>query len=658
MTYPLRGLVSLWNEKIDIAKKHKKKVFGDDADMCLRYYEGNNDEFFSKMKGASGLKTDDDLGVDPSFRMSVNKTAELVQLFGPGLYFRNPIRLVRPREQPPIDPMMFMPPPDPMMMGQMDPMMLQQMQQMMMQQIAQQQMQTQQIRQSRAALMESYLNYTPNELNLKFHSRRGIDEALIKGRGIAWSEVYRRPQSPRAMVGSFFDTVDNLYIDPDAETLEDAQWIARKCEHPVWMVEDEYQLPRGTLKKGGYESFASSAAVNVSQEKDKKRNDGSSNDMFCYYKVWTRMGIGDKLSGGDKRNIAAQAEDVLSQFGEYVYLVVAPGINFFLNLPPYLMEAPMDEAVAGAIQQSLSWPTPFWKDGEWPFTELDFHFMPRNPWGGAHLKFAMGELQFIDLMMSSLAGKVRTTMRDFIVLLESVDEETRDAILKGKDLTVIPLKGSQHKNINEVIQFLQHPAFNKDPLVVIDRVVKMFEERTGISEMLATGQTEHQFRSAQEAAVKDQFTRIRPDDMANQVEDWQSRLARKEAIAARMHLKGQDIGPVMGGQMYGQLWDQLIASVPLEELMDELDYRIEASSAQKPNLARDSQYMTALGQALLPIFQAFAMQTGQVGPLNNFIIDMAKTFQLDGTKYTVQPPPPPMPPGQPGQEPQQGKAAA
>ena len=62
---------------------------------------------------------------------------------------------------------------------------------------------------------------------------RGIDEALIKGRGCLSCGTWTPPGSDTTYVGSFFDTVDFLFIDPDAEAIENAWWIARKICQPV-----------------------------------------------------------------------------------------------------------------------------------------------------------------------------------------------------------------------------------------------------------------------------------------------------------------------------------------------------------------------------------------------------------------------------------------
>ena len=42
-----------------------------------------------------------------------------------------------------------------------------------------------------ATLLESYLNFTPVELDLKRQARKVVNEAMIKGAGTFWTEIGR-----------------------------------------------------------------------------------------------------------------------------------------------------------------------------------------------------------------------------------------------------------------------------------------------------------------------------------------------------------------------------------------------------------------------------------------------------------------------------------
>src|SRR5436305_5675000 len=201
--HPLRPIVAQWMEKIRLALEYKKAKFGEDAEECMAFFNGPYDFMYAKKYSGSSrgfLSNDEGEGGDmpaPSFQMTVNKATEVVQLFGPVLYHRNPNRQVNPRDLPQLPPTVFGNIADPVA-------------QMMMQQAVLQNTQMKTADYARASLLQFYLNYTPTELDLKTHSRRAIDEALIKGMGVLWTELYQPKGANFKLVGSFHDTVDNL----------------------------------------------------------------------------------------------------------------------------------------------------------------------------------------------------------------------------------------------------------------------------------------------------------------------------------------------------------------------------------------------------------------------------------------------------------------
>lgn len=650
---PLTPLVTHWLGKIKLAWDYKQREFGDDAEECMRFFDGPYDWLYRRGDTKQrGFVVEEEVK-PPTFAMTVNKCAEMVQLFGPVLYHRNPVRQVNPRQLPELPPeaaawMMqaLMPqapqaPGMPGMMG-MDPVM-----QMMAQQQAQQQLmmleqQTQESQardRARAAILEAYLNYTPTALNLKEEARWAIDEALIKGLGCLWIEEYQPPGAGQKMIGSFYDSVDNLLIDSDMESLRDAKWIARLCIHPVWEVEDDYGLPRGTLR-GNLESHDRQAEISSSPWLDYHRKKGTSNDLLCYWKIWSKMGAGGRLTGIDQK-----LREPLEALGDYCYLVVSEQVPYPLNLPPQLQES---GDLAG-LQQAVQWPTPFWADDAWPFVPISFHDRPRKVWPMSHLKPALGELKFINWMYSFVAGKIKVACRDFLAMRKSLSEDIKETILHGTDYELVQIE-EQHGTISEVVQFLQHPQFHGDIWKVLEAVEANFEKRVGLTELMY-GQTAVQMRSAQEAQVKSAQLQVRPDDMAEKVEAAMTYAARREALAIRWHLQAADVAPVLGPAA-ATLWDQLVVPSDPAEVLFQLEYRIEAGSVRKPNRDRD---LANANLAMNQLFQAFwtlALQTGNVAPVNAVLMMWAKANEIEEPQQLLlSPPPPPMPPpGAPGGE--------
>lgn len=646
----MKPVVSQWILKIQMAIQHKKEQFQDDADECQRFLDGPYDWLYRPRGPHSGGFDIDEMDMkSPSVRMTINKTAELVQLFGPAIYHRNPIRKVNPREiiEPPME-----------MFGDvsMDPMAAQMMQQTMM---GFQQQQA--VDRSRAQLLEKYLNYTPTALDLKTHSRWAMTEALIKGMGVQWVRPHTPPGSTNKWVGSFYDSVDNLQMDPDATNIKDINWVARRRCRPVWEVEREFGYNPGSLKGSlGMESYGQQAAVIADSDGDYRRKQGRTADLMVYWEIYSKMGLGGRLLGLDQ-----SMREKFDLFGDFVYLAVAEHIPYPLNVPPPLCEAFAPEGIEGVqmfqqeIAQRLQWETPFWADNSWPFAYYAFHFKPGQLWPMSHLKPGLGELKFLNWAWSFLAAKVRIASRDFLAVMKAAGEDLKDKIKHGSDYTVIDIE-QLTGSIDQVVKFLQHPTFNPEIYRVIEAVTQQFDKRVGLTELMY-GQSARQMRSAQEAQLKSDAINVRPDDMANCAEDTMTELSRREAFCARWHLRGQDVVNVVG-PTGAQMWEQLLVMSDPSVVIYSLEYRIEANSARKPNKAKETEDMQQMMQNLWPSLWQYAQQTGQVNQVNALLTDWCRAIDVDPSRYLLEPPPPPPAAPPPGQEggppPEQGPPPA
>jgi len=643
---PLRAIKTHWMNKIHKAMEIKRKEFQDDADQAMYFFNGPYHDLYDQekyKKGAFAYKGDAARFPTPSFGMSVNKTSELVQIFGPALYQRNPARKVTPRK---------MKPPPPFAYG--DP--TQEATQLVAMTIAQQLQQQVAVDAYRASLVEDYLSYTPGALDLKSHSRRAIEEALIKGAGCLWVDTYQSPGTDRVMVGSFYDTVDNLAIDPDMHSFEDAKWIAKRCVAPRWEVEAEYGLPKDTLK-GSAESNSQQMRNSEEPNQEYKRAKGETNDLVVYWKVWSKMGMGSLLSG------CGAEYDEVEKFGQFCYLVVSDCCEYPLNLPETLPQQTVDPVTGVAssvdvplwgndeeVKTRVQWPTPLWMGDAWPVKLIAFHWIPGKVWPMSHLKPVMGLIQFLNWIYSFLASKITKGIKDLIAIGEGAEESLKRALISGTDYEIITIK-KVLGNINEQVQFLQHPPFHMDIWKIIELVIDGIEKGTGLSE-LAYGESSTQSRSAVDAQVKGENLKIRPDDMAEQVESAMSDLGWMEAFAAKWHLEPmRDIAPILG-EAAAMFWEQQITAQPPDQILH-LNFSVQAGSIRKKNftkLAADADAM--LNSPLFPLYQQYAM-LGIVGPMNALIAMVCEAKQIEPQQFMIQPPP--MPPMQ--EEPKKEKAA-
>jgi len=634
----LRSVAKSWISKLEQAAKHKRP-FSMDAEECLHFFDGSSDWFWNERSLARYSKVG-----TPSFKMVINKAYEAVKLFGSVIYSRNPVRNVNPRRYPVVspaalgidlesaikpDPATGMPqPPDPLL------------QQFI--QVSESVGVDEERRETLSKIMESYLNYTPVALNFKEHCRQYVDEAIIKGMSCLWTEMIEvggEGDRPVAMVGSFYDSVDNLLFDPDADDQEGILWCARKCVHPVKDVAEKYGISEEKLR-GNLQSYMSRDASAQRDFAHRKRK-GKTNDLITYWKVYSRTGFGADLKGSPK-----EFRDMFDSLGRNCYIVVAEGVDFPLNVTKEVVSSPPDESgLPAELFTRTRWPIPFHADPThpWPFTPLQFTRKPGYSWPIAPLKPGLPELRFMNWTLSFLATRLMVSCKTMVGVAKAAGDDLKDQILKHEEggFSLIELSETLGKSIDEIVNVFQFPEVNQEIFRVVSSVAEMFDKRVGLTE-LVYGLTRNQFRSAAEAQVKAEQISVRPDDMANVLEDALSLTARKEALASRWLLEPDDVKPVIG-PLGAIAWEQSVQRATLDELARSYDYRIEAGSARKPNKAGKIEALQIALQTLGPMLQPLAMQ-GQPDPWNALVTDYLSAIDLNPAPYLVQPPPPPSPP--------------
>ena len=624
---PLRQLVRTWTKKFEAAIKYKKP-FADDAKEAAMFFDGDHNWMW-KDSYARGEKGYNSSIAPPAFRMQVNKVFELIEIFGAVIYHRNPVRTVTLYKQPDLPPDAYGLPAD---MAMLTP------EQTQLMGVAQADAQARTSRDVARQLLESYLNYTPNELDLKRQAKKFVNEGLMKGMGVLWPELIEIEASgsePIRMVGSFYDSVDNLLIDPDFDNMDDMLWCARRCIRPLEEVAVEYQIPEEDLARhldGNTEIKADNEPRNT------KKKSGQTQRLVTYYKVWSKCGAGDRFKDAPK-----ESRGVFDSLGKYCYLVICEGVDYPLNLPPPVMQEEPDPqtGIPQSVMLGMAWPVPYYLDpGGWPFVPLAFHPKPGYAWPISHIKPAVAELRMLNWGMSFLASRIATSCETIIAVQKAADQEFKDQLLAPSEggFKIIELAELLGRRVEDVISTFQLPQVTKDLWDILTAVADQFAQRTGLTE-LAYGYTRNQFRSAAEATIKQENVSVRPDNMANDLEDAMSTLARREALAARWLLEPKDVAPVLG-PMGAIAWEQHVAKRDLVSLTRDFLFRVEAGSARKPNKASRVEQMTLAIQTLGPILAPLA-SGGVVGPFNALMRDWAMSLDIDATPYLIPVPPPP-----------------
>jgi hypothetical protein len=478
---------------------------------------------------------------------------------------------------------------------------------------------------------------------LKSHAEKAVNEALIKGAGVMWTEAYVYPGGQTVMPVSRYDTIDNLLIDPDAEDLNDAKWVSRREYVSVWDVSEEFDIPVKDLRgRGDLTAYDPKSYADKSRSEQRRDEGQDKAEMMYIYRTYSRMGVGAKLRGSaeyDSNDDTAKLRKELDKkVGNYAYIVSSPNISYPLNVPKDSINTMEDPEIIKALQ----WPIPFWADERWPMTMLSFYNEPRKLWPIAPLAPGLGELKFLNVMMSHLASRIWSSSRDFIAVAKAAAADLEDDIRDGNDQTIIKVSNT-YGDIRKVVTFLQQPQTNFDVWKIIEAVTEQFERRVGLTDLaygLNPGGT--QIRTAEDAANRNSAMKVRPDHMADRVEVWLTEQARKEAMAARMILEPEDIEQALG-PMAASLWATLVQEESPIKVMRELEYRVESGSARKPNKDREVANAQQMMQILGPEFSKHADATTDTNPLNALVDQWTEASDMskDGLQMGPRMPPPP-----------------
>jgi hypothetical protein len=623
-SHPLSVVVKAWTSLIHAAERHKDKTFGRYAREAMQFFDGDHnwmwESEYQTGKGGYLSKGSPD-SVKPLFLSSTNKVSEIVQLFSPRLIARDPHVQV---SIPPKDEI------HPAALGDMNDPQFQQKFQMLQQREAYNRARLE----THADIRQRYLNWLQLEGRKKEEVRECVTEALIKGEAPLWTEMYNPPGSTLRYPKTFHDSVDNLIKDPDARKRSEMKWVARKCTQPIWQVAKEYGIDPKLLKGNG-ESARGAATSGTRPGIASDRNNGKTNDLLTYYKIYSKTGFGARLEdfahGGD------ELKEALEQFGDNCFLVVADGVEFPLNLPP--------GTEPEQVQERVQWPIPFWTDGGWPFQSLGFTNKPNDVWYISIVKPGIGELRFINWAMSHLATKVAQA-GTIIAIKEGAGEDYYNNFMERAGAYTVMKTKEIDGNIRDNVEVFNLQAFNSELYQVVLEVMNQFDKRTGLIEILYGVNSGTQIRSASESNSREQNATIRVDDMNDRTEDFLSNVFRNEMVAASWTLTGEDIRRAVG-DLSAHVWDTQMRTQDFESVVRDYNYRIEAGSAAKPNKQSQQDKINNLAQVMMPTLSQM-VGMGQVGPYNAMIRDIGKAHDIDPTDYLVPPPQPIAPPPQQG----------
>jgi hypothetical protein len=623
-----------------------KAVYMAEAEQCETFYGSDQKDIYSRNFTADigiipqGMGIGESGGIDgnaprtPIFNVRDNAAAKAVQIFVP-LFLQGEMQATVQANKP------FTPPPQ--LFGVMGdpnqpqpippPNNPQAMQQYIQQEMARQQffMATQQSdleyadRQYRSGIIEAAVNYIIKECNLKEESRPALRDMIVRGLGILHTEMVQFPNGTGNLAGASYLDDDRIVIDPDAKRMKDAKWVAILCEHQAWEVARDYQS-YGLQETDLHASEISLIGDRLTRHHE--TNEPRRKNIFRYWKVFSRCGIGARLKPKTERN---PEFDMLDQaMGDYCYIVVSEGCDFPLNLTPAVEQMAMQSGGIHPFQVVTSWPCPFFYDLDdpWPFTAGWFHERKGSPWPKSHLSFCIGYLNFMAWILGFLAESAYRNARGLWIADESVSEKIIEWLKNGQTDEIVKVtKGFGQSKVQDLIEYMEGPKFNNDLVGLYQFMMAEYQSMSGITDLLQ-GEMDRQMRSAEEASVLQNASQLRPQDMANKVQAWLARVVRKIAILARYSQAGQDMAVILG-QFGAQAWDTGVRTQNMAELFREATYSVETGKGRKPDVNAELENVNQAMQFVLPVMNSQMMVTGDPTSFNGFLDAWGEVRQMD-----------------------------
>ena len=397
----------------------------------------------------------------------------------------------------------------------------------------------------RAFLLKWFLNYLPAEYDLFGEQRKALPEALVKGRCVSWTEL--APSANGLIPVTYYDSIDGLLVDPDCRIWREAGFIIReRCEHVIRTAEKfstaAHRIDPSELR-GKFDSQLKTAAQGANLV---PRGSRENSDVCVYYEVYSRFGTGHRLyDAGDEMK---KLSDALDQIGN-CYLAIMPGLPHPLNLWPESIRPESAESTE-ELRARLSWPIPFHVDltDPWPCSPCDFMPNQNDPWATSPLEGCLPLLAFIDHAYSYLMSRVRSGCRNVFIGSKALGDEFVTRYLEAVDLEYIQYDGKPGEDLDKLLHRVEYPDIKRDVLMIIEKIESAFEQASGMTAALQGDSPTKQDRSATATSAREARLSSRPNDFADCVEAWNSRIAAKESLATRLYVGKDVMMPFFGEQ--------------------------------------------------------------------------------------------------------------
>lgn len=607
----LRDIAFHWKRRIERCKDHKQRVFGEVAEKAWRFLTASYADLYFAVAGdgqsVSVIQTS-----GPYYKPRINKCLEFVDLYMPYVLARNPYRRVASRRPQFPEEIMRV---------------------VMMQGIpySGHDKSVRSMQETAAILLEWWINYCSSEYRIIKEARLAVTEALVKGRGLLWHGYQETPDG--LMPVSFYESVDNLFIDDEAVTLRDAGYIIRKRRMSSWRAADMLGIPEAKL-----------IAIAKPSEIEEQPEDAR---IVEFYEVYSRIGIGAQFAGPDSD--LGKLRDVFESVGQYVYLVISESCDYPLNLDPEIIEGdPSRAAVA------LDWPIASYGDtmNPWPASFLDFFPETTNPWARSPLSPGLPMQVFLDHLYGYIFSQAKRSMKTIVVVPDYVDQSFVQSLAEqDSDYDVVMINRQQVDDLaKELYHVIRLPEINPEVWQLVQLAERAFERAVGLDPMLYGAQPDRQIRSAAEANLRFQTASSRAQHFADEVEKWLSDVSSKDGLVTRLYKPWNEMfrffneneqAVALGPEMWREapltaLWAGYISTDDPVQAASDYWFSIETGSGVRKDKQQQAQAAQMIAQTLLPIAMEMAAKTGNFEMYNRIVERLSNALDLDAGLFRVE----------------------
>jgi len=469
----------------------------------------------------------------------------------------------------------------------------------------------------KAIVTEAIINYWWQHYGCQTEFQRAVKDYLIVGHG--WLKTGYRfveeekldniqdtadeaiaPDEPTSEVEStfiiredrpFLERVDpfDMYVDPDADNMNDARWIAQRVTRPLVDVKADERY-----------NYTARQSVSATSYRDKTGNIGA-------------VGIG---------NDSTDTDDAYANIFEYYDINTGEMCVFAESGDKFLIKPTKMPYVFGH-----------------PFYMLRNYDIP-------NFFYPMGELEAIEPLQHEL-NETRTQMmnhrkrysRKWLALDSAFDDFGRQMLASDDDNVIVPVKGTENlANVVVPMPALINPPefYNQTSLILsdIDRV-------SGVSEY-QRGAIPDTTRTAREASIIAEASNMRISEKLVSIENGIAQCASNLIMLAQQYLTGEATVRIAGTEA-SPVW----LTFDKDYISGEFDFTVEAGSTAPRNEAFRRDMALQLVSAIQPFAEAGLVNLPR---LAEYVLSIGFGIK-DPQSFLQEAPPAPEPPTE-GQTPQ------